>query len=99
MGWYLALEFSEAAFFFYLAVNFESLTASTILDTSHKGQSISGQKGKKKREGNVETDRGTNSQGINAPREKQNAAPGETKENLEIDIHIPERIGSYLKMM
>ena len=34
LGWYLALEFSEAAFFFYLAVNFESLTASTILDTS-----------------------------------------------------------------
>ena len=34
LDWYLALEFSEAAFFFYLAVNFESLTASTILDTS-----------------------------------------------------------------
>ena len=34
LGWYLTLEFSEAAFFFYLAVNFASLTATTILDTS-----------------------------------------------------------------
>lgn len=104
MGWCLALGFSEADFFFYLAVKFEPLKAPTILDISHEPQrsgNFKPQRKKYRKEKEMERQiEELTPKGHMPPRNSKRAAPWEIKKNFRYtDRYMPGRIGPHPKKM
>lgn len=104
MGWCLALGFSEADFFFYLAVKFEPLKAPTLLDISHEPQRSGNFKPQRKKyRKEKEMERQTEvltPKGHMPPRNSKRAAPWEIKKSCRYtDRYTPRRIGPHPKKM